>query len=183
MKQETTGYHFPKQVTSMTIHEGLARYELTEKPSSSMGDLCEKYLQERGYALAADLLSIGCKPRDIERAVNAGKIHVTGWPQKETLTHFYWDLASLCLPELESLAQEAKKFCYGRTAEEPIGGNFITVGGEMGSQQRALAGLIYAREHGLVKEYGEFGSPDTGPFYITVGSFSEKLFTLIMGRT
>ena len=95
-------------------------------------------------------------PLPVNTPVNSFLIFLY-WPNKNPKTDFYWARDEKFLKKLEELAEKATKFCYGKNMNEPIGGDFISVGVEMGSQQYALAGLIYARELGKIKEIAEMG--------------------------
>lgn len=164
-------YKVPEKIASMTVN---FMYGLSEQGSFAT---VKEYLQKHGFALTADLLSEGFKPADIEEAVNNGAVKVAYWPEKDTKTHLYWLEEGDALQKLEELAEQAAKFCYGRTPDEAVGGNFRTVGAEMESQQRALVGLIYAREQGKLREVDiDITGDGCGPLYVAKGTFADEMF-------
>jgi hypothetical protein len=166
-------YHVPEKFVSATIH---FLYGLSEpEPGVTM----TSYMAEHKFALLADLVESGVPISAIETAVDQGRVHVTPWPKKVPRTDFFWVDAGV--PELETMADLAVRECYGATAEEPIGGTFASVGAVMGSQQAALAALIFAREQGRLREVLQMESPEmgTGPVYVVRGSFSDKMFQRI----
>jgi hypothetical protein len=167
------GYRLPEEISDMTVH---FMYGLSGKTGHTS---VEDYLAESKFALAADLLAEGFKPSDIEAAVNSGSIGYANWPAKEPKTALYWNKGADTTSELEGMASQACALCYGRTQYEPVGGNFASVGAEMGSQQLALAALIYAREKGLVREIAELDN-GCGPMYIARGTFSDRMFSMFM---
>ena len=162
-------YKLPENVASMTTNH---LYEISETGQQAS---VREYLQSHGFGLTADLLAQGFKPSDIEDAVNSGDVGVAHWPAREPKTDMYWAKDEATLKRLDELAGEAVRFCYGQDVYQPIGGNFATVGAEMGSQQRALVGLVYARESGRVREIPEIDN-GAGPLYVAKDSFSEKMF-------
>ncbi len=169
-------YQIPESFANMTIHY---LYGLTE---AIEGQITDSYLTENGFALLADLMASGISKEDIEGAVNSGSVRVAHWPNREPMTDFFWKDDEASIIKLTKLADQAVQFCYGRDEHQPIGGNFATVGAEMGSQQLAIAGLIYAREQGRLREMPELSDNDagTGPLYIVRGSFSSKMFDQLM---
>ena len=162
-------YKFPKAVNSMTIHH---LYGINKRSGCKTVD---DYVRTNDFCLAADLLAQEFSPSDIEKAVNSGVIEFAHWPEKTPSTEMFWSKDSKSVRKLDDLAKEAIKFCYGETENDPIGGNFATVGAEMGNQQMALAGLIYARVTKKVREISELDQGQ-GPLYVKKGSFSDKIF-------
>ncbi|MBS3072051.1 hypothetical protein J4408_03605 [Candidatus Pacearchaeota archaeon] len=162
-------YKVPEKPVSMTTNH---LYGISETGQQTN---VREYLQTNGFGLTADLLTQGFKPADIEEAVNSGDVSVAHWPTREPKTDMYWAKDSKTLLKLGELADEAVRFCYGQNENQPIGGNFATVGTEMESQQRALVGLIYARHQGKLREIPELDQ-GAGPLYVAKGSFSDKLF-------
>lgn len=165
-------YHFPEQFASMTIQLHLAS-EATAYPDA------DTYLADKSYALAADFVAAGLTGPQVEEAVNEERIRAAAWPLSEAVTHFFWAETEKARETLGTLAAQAVEFCYGRDEAGPIGGNFASVGASMGSQQLALAGLIYAREQGTLREIGGLESP-AGPLYIVRNSFSGQIFETLI---
>jgi len=159
-------YKVPERVVSMTIHHLYGLSKPHEKEN------VREYLKEYGFALTADLIAQGFKASEIEEAVNSGDINVTHWPEKNPQTDFYWNKDKESLRKLEKLSKKTVEIC-----EIPIGGDFASVGAEIGSQQMALAGLIYAREQGKLRET-EMSRGD-GPIYFVKGGPSEELFSIL----
>jgi|GEM_PF-7131192 hypothetical protein len=157
-------YKFPEDVNSMTIHLGIL-----EGPKEYPD--VDAYFAEKKFALAADLLGSGLNPEQIEAAVNAGRVIAAHWPAREPKTDFFWGNNLDAIGPLTGLAFQAVSACYGQDKDAPIGGDFISVGAEMGSQQLAIAALIYAREQGTLREVPEFDRGG-GPFYIVRDSFA-----------
>lgn len=164
----------PEKFVAMTIHHLHGLSAPLANPSA------DQFFREYGFGLTADLLGFRVPPEEVEDVVNSGEVSVAQWPKKEALTDFYWQSEGPHIERLEELAQAAVAGCYGQTESDPIGGNFATVGAEMGSQQMALAGLIYAREQGQLHEITELGQPGSGPLYVAKGSFSEKMFQTVL---
>lgn len=168
----TSQYRVPESFASMTIHH---LYGLTEVAG---GQTTDGYLDEHYFALLADLTASGIPKEDIEESVNSRRVMVAHWPNKEPVTDLLWKNDKVAVAKLTELGSQAVRFCYGQDEHQPVGGNFSTVGAEMGSQQLAIAGLIYAREQGLLKEMSELSDPNasTGPLYVVRDSFSGKMF-------
>lgn len=166
----TERYKVPESFASMTIHYLIGISE----PGNH--DSVLDYLTNNHFALTADLLYEGFSAADIEEEVNSGRLGAAHWPEKKPVTDFYWSKDEESLRRLDELAGEAVRFCYGKAADEPVGGNFASVGAEMGSQQIALAGLVYAREKGLLREIPGLES-GAGPLYVAKGSFSDQMFS------
>lgn len=168
-------YKVPEAYSSMTIHHlyglSVADTELTTR----------QYLESRHFALLADLSSSGIESDDIEEAVNSGEVLATHWPEKVPKTDFFWVEDEESIKELDRLATLAVQYCYGLDEHQPVGGNFMTVGAEIGSQQLALTGLIYAREKGKLREISELSdeTAGTGPLYVVKDSFSARMFEMV----
>jgi hypothetical protein len=169
----TKGYKLPEQVSNMTLN-----YMYSISDNSGCGSI-DEYLKQNGFALAADLLAEGFKPSEIEAAVNSGSIGYANWPAKKPDTALFWHKDAETISTLEGMASKATSLCYGRTQDEPIGGNFASVGAEMDSQQLALAALIYAREKGMLREIPEFDN-GCGPLYVARGTFSDKMLSALL---
>lgn len=165
-------YKTPEQFSSMTIHLGLF-----DEPGKF--PTVDAYFDEKNFALTADLAMSGFDATQIEEAVNGNRVEVAHWPEVEPKTDFYWSLSEKARDALTSLASQAVELCYGQDEQVPVGGNFMTVGVEMGSQQMALAGLIYARAQGTLREIVELDN-GTGPLYVVRDSFSGKMFEKLL---
>jgi hypothetical protein len=161
-----TGYKVPERVVSMTTRFGNAgEYESVAA-----------YMEANHFALTADLLTAGFKPSDIEKAVDSGKVKAAHWPAKDSKTDFYWATDAESQRVLEEMAGEATRLCHGQGPNDPVGGNFRTVGGEMGSQQRGLAALIYAREQDKVREIDvDLIGDGCQPLYVAKGGYSDQM--------
>lgn len=167
-------YKCPERPVSMTVRHMYGISEAGEQKTVL------DYLNANGFALTADLMAQGFKPAEIEEAVNSGNVAAAHWPAKEPKTDLYWSKDEATLRRLDKMAEDAVRFCYGQTESQPAGGNFATVGGEMGSQQLALVGLTYAREQGKLREFSEFDN-GAGPLYVAKGGFSDKMFSALLG--
>lgn len=165
-------YKVPEQFSSMTIHLGLF-----DEPSKFPS--VDAYFDEKDFALAADLAVSGFEGEQIEEAVNGGRVAVAHWPEVQPKTDFFWSMSEKAREALTGLAAQAAELCYGQDEQAPAGGNFMTVGAEMGSQQMALAGLIYARAQGTLREIVELDN-GAGPLYVVRDSFSGKMFEKIL---
>lgn len=166
-------YTVPDKFANMTIN----RSALVEPADYTT---TREYFHDFNYALMADLMLSGLSGEQIERAVSSGEVNVAHWPDIERpTTDFFWPETETAKEALASLADIAVDLCFGCTADEPIGGNFVTVGAQMGSQQLALSGLIYARVQNRVREVNEVSGP-AGPLYIARGTFSEKMFEVMI---
>lgn len=160
-------YKLPEKISNMTIHH---LYGI-DKPVES--ETVAGFFLRHGFGLVADVLMSGAKPEDLEAAVNDGTISVAHWPEKEPITDLLWDGSEITTKRLEELADKAVELCYGQDGSQPMGGDFATVGAEIGSQQLAIVGLIYARHQGRLREIPELGN-FAGPKYVKRGSFSEQ---------
>lgn len=161
-------YKVPQKFASMTVNHFYGLSE-TGKHADVMA-----YLKEYGFALTADLIVQGFKASDIEEAVNSGEVRAAHWPAAKPASDMYWAQDEKTLKRLEELADEAVRFCYGNDPDQPFGGDFASVGAEMGNQQTALVGLIYAREQGRLIEIPEFDR-GAGPLYIVKGNLFERM--------
>jgi hypothetical protein len=168
MKIMPDAYKVPEKIVSATIH---FLYGISEKGSKNLLE----FMTEKKFALTADLLQYGFTPQQIEEAVNSSRLKVVPWPKNQRKTDFYWLNDISALAELEKLAADATKFCYGQDkSNKPIGGDLASVGAEMGSQQLAIVGLIYAREQGRVVELEDFDR-GAGPLYVNSDSVFAKV--------
>lgn len=166
-------YRLPERFASMTIHH---LYGISEqKPDETV----DSYFAHNGFALIADLLASGLSKEDIENAVNSGRVKVAHWPKKEPQTDLFWAEDEETIVKLTELADRVVELCYGQDEHQPVGGDFASVGAELGSQQLALAGLIYAREQGKLREFAEFDN-GAGPVYVVRDSFSGRMFEQIL---
>ena len=71
------------------------------------------------------------------------------------------------------------ELCFGQDEYQSVGGTFASVGGELDSQQLAIAELIYGREQGRLREFPEFDN-GAGPVYVVRDSFSGKIFEQLL---
>lgn len=167
-------YKLPEEFAHITIGE---TYDTVDTAVSGVSE----YFEQADAALIADLLRAGITPAQIEAAVNEGEVKATPWPQWGRYTDFFWTEDDEATNRLEAWADWATTFCYGQDEHEPPGGNVLTVGREIGSQQIALAGLVVAREQKKVWELpAELASPEGQPLYVPTGSFSERMFKIIL---
>lgn len=172
-EQGTSRYIFPERFALMTTRIG----------DGEEIESAQDYLANHHFALAADFAGTGLRGSDIEDAVNGGQIKAAPWPLNLRETDFFWGLSDESTEKLDTLAQQAVAACYGQTPEEPFGGNIMTVGGEMGSQQLALAGLVYARERGDLREIEpteETGGTAMNCLYIVRDSYAGRTFAQIL---
>ena len=174
-KQLSTPYKIPERPANMTIHH---MYGIT-KPRE--GDTTVEFLNRHHFGLLGDLLVNGVSYEDIETAVNTSEVSAANWPEREPVTTLLWNHQEETKAELEQLAEQAVQGCYGGE-HDPLGGNFATVGALIGNQQLALAGLIYARDQGKLREITELSDPQmgTGPLYVVRDSFSAKMFDILI---
>lgn len=168
-------YKLPEKIADMTVHH---LYGLSKTGKYKTID---DYLKHYGYALAADLLLQGFKPSELEELVNSEKIGATNWPEQNSVTSLFWYKNEKTLRKLDELAAQVVQYCYGQDASQPIGGNFISIGAEIGNQQLALVGLIYARYQGKLREIPELDNGG-GPLYIVKGSFSDLMFGILFSE-
>lgn len=151
MTQETRNseqqepYKVPEQFASATIH---FLYGISEK-----GDYrtVAEYLVDKKFALTADLIQEGFTPEQIEDAVNNGGVR-TAPVFKKRISDLYWTEDSEY--ELDKLAARVERECGGDGTDlnVPAMGDVVSVGGALGSQQLAMAALVYAAHKGLVGE-------------------------------
>lgn len=138
-------YKVPKKIASATIH---FLYGISERGKfKSVND----YLKANKYALTADLIQEGFKPEQIEEAVNNGSVKVAP-VFKKRISDFYWTPEAE--KELDELSAKIQYQCGGDGSDgnAPVGGDIVSIGGLLGSQQMALAGIAYAASKGLVLE-------------------------------
>lgn len=138
-------YKVPEKIASATIH---FLYGISEKGKfKSVND----YLKANKYALTADLIHEGFKPEQIEEAVNNGSVKVAP-VFKKRISDFYW--IPEAEKELDELSIKVQWQCGGDGSDRnaPVMGDIVSIGGMLGSQQMALAGLAYAASKGLVLE-------------------------------
>ncbi len=159
-------YTLPEKISSMTLHHIYG----TDREYMDLNDYMEKY----EYVLLYDLIAQRYNPDEIVSAVTSGELKAAPWPKQKRHTDLIWHLSIEAVNNLRFLAEEAVEYCYGMKADEPIGGDIMSVGAEMGSQQRALVGLIYAREQGQLIELEDFDR-GAGPLYINAKSPFAKL--------
>ncbi len=163
-------YTVPEKFASATVH---FTYRLA-KPSQP--ESVEAYLKEKKFALLADLRAEGLSKEQIEAAVRSGSVKVAPVFSKR-ITDLFWLQESES--ELEKLAQQAQELCGGdgKNPNAPIGGDIVSVGGELESQQLALVALAYAAHKGLVKETGVDRGLGVGPIFL---STTNPLTTLLL---
>lgn len=139
-------YKVPEKIASATIH---FLYGISERGKfKSVND----YLKVNKYALTADLIQEGFKPEQIEEAVNSGSVKVAPVFNKR-ISDFYWTTEAE--KELDELSVKIQYQCGGDGSDgnAPVGGgDIVSIGGLLGSQQMALAGIAYAASKGLVLE-------------------------------
>lgn len=138
-------YKVPEKVVSATIH---FLYGISERGKfKSVND----YLRANKYALTADLIQEGFKPEQIEEAVNSGSVKVAPVFNKR-ISDLYW--TAEVEKELDELSVKVQNQCGGDGSDgnAPVGGDIVSIGGLLGSQQMALAGIAYAASRGLVLE-------------------------------
>lgn len=138
-------YKVPEKIASATIH---FLYGISEREKFASVD---DYLAANKYALTADLIEEGFKPEQIEEAVNSGSIKVAPVFNKR-ISDFYWTTEAE--KELDELSVKVQFQCGGNGSDgdAPVGGDIVSIGGVLGSQQMALAGIAYAANKGLVLE-------------------------------
>lgn len=166
-------YKLPERFASMTIHH---LYGISEAVN---GETVDGYMAKHGFALIADLLASGLSKEDIEGAVNSGSLSVAHWPAREPQTDFFWAEDEETKVKLTDLADKAVELCFGQDEYQPVGGTFVSVGAELGSQQLAIAALIYGREQGRLREFPEFDN-GAGPVYVVRDSYSGRMFEQLM---
>lgn len=130
------------------------------------------------YAMASDLLDRGFNPEQIEAAVRTGFLRAAHFPERSPATDFFWNSAST--PLLEQIARETVSYCQGQSLTEPIGGTYMSVAEKNGgSQQRALAGLIFGRETEQLREFPELTLEREGPLYVVRHSIADDLLSML----
>ncbi len=168
---DTTGerepHRVPEAYSSITIHH---MYGISEPQE---GGNVDAYFQEKEFAFIADLRAQGFTSQQIEESVNAIPLHHAPWPARERATEFFW-VEGEGFTRLAELADTAVRLCFGQDEKAPMGGNFATVGAEIGSQQLAIAGLIYGREKGILREI-RLGANSAGPLYVVRDSFAGRM--------
>ncbi len=170
---EREPYSFPMPLSDMTIHHA---YGFTEPGDGTVAGA----FSELGFGFVQDLLQMGRSREEVAEMINKGKLDFAHWPERKPVTDLVWDERPGTAKALDKLANVAVGFCYGQDENQAVGGNFATVGAEMGSQQFGLVGLIYARHKGRLREVPELGQPATGPLYIVRHSFSEKMVKIML---
>jgi hypothetical protein len=166
-------YEVPKQFNNMTVHHAYGIDEID--PHMTFPD----WLTEYRFGFLADLKVHRFSNKVIEETVNADLVKAAPWPEKQRSTDFFWIELEGAHGRLQELADLAVELCFGQNAEAPVGGNFASVGSVVGNQQLAIAGLIYAREQGRLREIPELGEA-AGPLYVVRDSFSGKLFEALL---
>jgi len=170
IERDPRSYVFPEEIATMTTRMG----------DGEAFDSAQDYLAKHHFALAADFAITGLRREDIQTAVREEQIKAAPWPLKERVTDFFWGIDDPSVEKLEGLATKAIAACYGQDEQQPIGGNVMSVGGEMGSQQLALAGLVYAREHGDLREIMLPEADALGVMYVVRDSFSGRMFEKVI---
>lgn len=138
-------YKVPEEIVSATIH---FLYGISERRKfSSVND----YLTANKYALTADLIQEGFTPEQIEEAVNNGSVKVVPVFDKR-ISDLYW--TPQAEKELNELSVRVQYQCGGDGSDgnAPTMGDIVSIGGALGSQQIALAGIAYASSKGLILE-------------------------------
>ncbi len=145
VEQTREPYQLPERFASATIHFGYGISEPT-RPAS-----VHAYLEERRYALIADLIAEGLTSQQIEEAVNNGQVK-TAPVFKSRTTDLFW------IPEAEGGLEELAAAAYanaggdGSDPNAPVGADIVSLGGTLESQQLALVALSYAAHKGMVIE-------------------------------
>lgn len=162
-------YKLPEQIASATIHHLYGFSERRGYPT------VVDYLLDRKYALTADLLAEGFKPKQIEDAVDAGGVKVAS-VFKTRITDFYW--VQEAEEELGLMAVAAQENCGGdgSNPNAPAFGDVVSLGGVLESQQLALAALTYAEYKGMVVDTGIDRGMGVGPAYVSKDSPLVALF-------
>ncbi len=137
----------------------------------------EDYFREYDCAFGTDLLRQQFPTEEIEKAVNSQFLNFAPYPEEATTVHFYWKNDAVTLRFLNEMASIAERFCYGRDATQPLGGNIKSVAEHVGSEQHAVAGLIFGRRIHLLKEYPQFSMDNSGPLYVVRNSFADQLLS------
>lgn len=168
---EAQAYKVPEKFSSMTIHH---LYGITGRNHLPLMSWFARYR----FALLADLKMSEFSNQEIETAVSQDQLKVANWPKEKPLTNFFWIELDGADDQLQGLGNKAVELCFGQTENQPVGGDFASVGATIGSQQLAIAGLIYAREHGKLREINLDGP--AGPLYVARGSYSDKMFSILL---
>lgn len=169
--REVDPYKVPEEFSSMTIHH---LYGISGRNHLPLMSWFARY----HFALLADLKMSEFGNQEIEEAVGKDQLKVADWPKEKTLTNFFWVELGGADDELRQLGDKAVELCFGQDENQPVGGDFASVGAALGSQQLALAGLIYAREKGHLREIDLDGP--VGPLYVPRGSYSDKMFSILL---
>jgi hypothetical protein len=162
-------YKVPERIASATIHHAYGFSERGEYPT------VVDYLLDKKYALTADLLAEGFKPKQIEDAVNAGGVNAAP-VFKTRITDFYW--VEEAEEALDAMAVIAQENCGGdgSSPNAPAFGDVVSLGGVLESQQLALAALTYAEHKGMVVDTGIDRGMGVGPAYVSKDSPLVTLF-------
>ncbi len=157
-------YKFPERIMPIFLN-GLMSDRQFRSPA--------EYMLEYECALAGDFVTNGFLPEEVEAAVVRNGINVAGFPAENSVTDLFW-VEGESLVRIKELATRAVESCYGDELNS-VGGTLWTVGFEMGDQQSALAGLVYAREQGILREIPELAD-GMSPLYVVRDSFSGGMF-------
>ena len=153
-------YKLLERFASATIH---FMYGISEKGNHTS---VEAYLQDKKYALTADLMQEGFTQGQIEEAVNTGQVKATP-VFKKRISDLYW--ISESEEELNKLAAQIERECGGDGSDMnvPAMGDVVSVGGTLGSQQIAMVALVYAAHKGVVGETDIDRGMGVGPLFIS----------------
>src|SRR3990167_3393180 len=153
-------YKVTEKVASATIH---FLYGLSERGNNTS---VEAYLSENRYALTADLLQEGFTTEQIEEAVNSGKVKVAP-AFKARVSDLFW--VEEHEAELDKLAAQVERECGGDGTDMnvPVMGDVASVGATLGSQQTAMAALVYAAHRGIIVETEIDRGIGVGPLFIS----------------
>ncbi len=161
--QQGNPYKTPEKFASATIH---FFYGFSEP---GQHDSVPAYLNEKKYALTADLVQEGFSPQQIEESVNSGGVRVAPVFRKR-VTDLYW--ITEAENELDEMAAQAQRNCGGDGTDPnaPVGGDVASLGGILGSQPLALAVVTYAAHKGLLVETEIDRGIGVGPMYVSKDS-------------
>lgn len=174
VETDPSTYKVPEKFATMTTSANL---------SGETYESVEEYFSKNHYALLADLIGTRLPNESIENAVHTGIIKAAPWPLEERITDLLWSKEQESTTKLDQLAARAIEACYGKTAQEPIAGNIMSVGAEMDSQQLALVGLVYARARGDLREITPPEDSDADlmqTMYVVRDSVSGRMFDKLM---
>lgn len=134
-------YELPTTISNQTVH-------FDHKQENSI----KEYIDKNNFALTADLLKAGYQISEIENLVNSGDATAAPWPQTVRHTDVYWSNSNEAKKTLDELAEKTAYYVDDETPKSVNFGTLVSVGAKMDDQGKALIGLTYAREKGLIQE-------------------------------